>query len=101
MKYYTIDEETLQEYISLKKLELGSEIVEHLASIRDDIDDPKTKEFLQEYIDKYAEEYCICPNCFCELEPIIHKEYHDEVDNWSIENTLDGYKCDSCGRIYD
>ena len=43
----------------------------------------------------------ICKNCFSELEPIIKREYHSELDNNPYESFIDGYKCTSCDMKYN
>lgn len=98
---YKIDKETFEEYISMKKIELGKDVVEHLATIRDDIDDADTKRFLQGYINKFSEEYRICTNCFNDLEPIVIKEHHSELAGNPYESLVDGYRCENCGNRYE
>lgn len=96
-----ITDEYLEEYIALSKLNLGKDIVEDLSILRDDVSDLKTKQFIQRYIDKYSEEFHICSDCFCGLEPHVIEEIHDELDCSPIETLCDGYVCCYCGKEYD
>ena len=97
---YQVDEECLSEYISMKRFELDSEIVEHLCDLRDVIEDENTKKFLQKYIVKYSKEFYICKSCFSELLPIISREEHDELDGDWYEDIVVGYYCENCGNRY-
>ena len=98
---YKVDDELLSEYISLKEIELGEEVVGHLCDIRDVIDDDNTKKYLQEYIDEFSEKYKVCKVCFSELLPIIMKEPHNELDGGWYETFVAYYRCENCGSRYD
>lgn len=93
---YQIDEEYLDEYIDMKKLELGNEIVEQLSSMRDETTDTYTKKYLQRLIDDNADEYKVCKICFEELDPIVIDEPHNELDGYWNERVVVGWEC-SCG----
>lgn len=98
---YEVTEEFLLEVISYLKQMHGNDVVEELCKIRDDEENIITKKFLQKEIDHQAIKLKICKNCFSELEPIIKKEYHGELDNNPYETFVDGYKCPSCDRKYN
>lgn len=100
MKLYQITDEYLEEYIAIKKLELGYEVVEHLAILRDDVGCEITKALLQKKINEYAEEFKVCKCCFDRLEPIVAKERFDELDNAYYREYLMGYECGVCGKEY-
>lgn len=98
---YQVDEECLSEYISIKRLELGSGIVEHLCDLRDVIEDDNTKKFLQKYINKFSKDFCICKDCFNELLSIVTREIHFELDGMWSEDVISSYECEGCGMEYD
>lgn len=97
---YQVDEECLSEYVSIKRLELGIGIVEHLCDLRDVIEDENTKKFLQKYISKYSKELGICKSCFNELSTITSRENHDELDGDWHEDVVVSYYCENCGNRY-
>ena len=78
------------------------EMVSYLKQIyRDDEENVITKKFIQKEIDRLSVKLKICKNCFSELEPIIKREYHGELDNNPYESFIDGYKCTSCDMKYN
>ena len=97
---YEITQEGLEEFISLMKIELDYEVVEYLASLRDDIKDENTKAVLKKYILKYAEEFKMCSKCFEKLEPRFVREAHNELPGSPCEELFDGYVCTNCWEEY-
>lgn len=96
-----ITDDYLEEYIGLSKIELGKDIVEDLSILRDDVEDARTKRFLQDKINKYSEEFKVCSNCFCGLELNIVDETHTELDDSPVERLQEGFVCTHCGKEYD
>lgn len=98
---YQVDEECLSEYISYKRIELGDGVVEHLYDLKSVVDDDNTKQFLQNYVNKFSREFKVCKSCFGELLPIVIREPHKELDGDFYENVVVGYSCQGCGSRYD
>lgn len=96
---YQIDQEYLDEYINIKKLELGDEIVEHLSDMKEETTDTYTKKYLQQFIDDSADEYKVCKSCYEQLEPIVVDETHGELDGHWVEKVVIGWEC-NCGNKY-
>lgn len=96
---YQIDKEYLDEYINIKQLELGDEIVEHLSNMKEETTHIHTKKYLQRFIDDYSENFKLCKRCFEKLEPIIVDETHGELDGYFVEKIVIGWEC-SCGSRY-
>ena len=98
---YEVTEEFLLEMVSYLKQIYGNDVVEELSKIRDDEENIIPKKFIQKEIDRLSVKLKICKNCFSELEPIIKREYHSELDNNPYESFIDGYKCTSCDMKYN
>lgn len=94
---YEIDEEYLEELIAKTTIAMGEQdMIRFMLDIIETSENKDTIKYFKRRVEELSEEYHICRECGGELESIIVKEYHTELEGDFYEPMVDGYKCIEC-----
>ena len=97
-----IEDEYLEELISEAMISMGEQgVVKFLIDVIDVSVSKDTVTYLKRRVEKLCDEHHFCRECGGELEPIIVKEIHSELDGSPHELMVDGYKCVECGSRFE